>query len=112
MKAKLIDVDDNGVYYQSLAFVCPGCALRENGRWSGLHMIPVNTDKKSPSWDWNGDLEKPTLSPSILTNGHSSFVCHSFLTDGVFNFLTDSTHPLSGQQIPIPDLPDWFFEGR
>lgn len=24
----------------------------------------------SPSWEWNGNREKPTLSPSIWTHGH------------------------------------------
>jgi hypothetical protein len=34
-------------------------------------------------------------------------VCHSFLTDGVFHFLGDCTHPYAGQQVPLPELPDW-----
>jgi hypothetical protein len=72
-------------------------------------MLPVNCgDIKTPSWDWNGDLERPTLSPSILTQGYT--VCHSFLRDGVFEFLTDSTHSLAGQSVPIPDLPKWVEE--
>ena len=89
--------------YQALAFICPGCR-----DWtSGLHLLPVNTTEKTPSWDWNGDLEKPTLSPSIHTR-YSDQVCHSFLRDGVFEFLSDSTHSLSGQKVEIPELGDWF----
>ena len=88
--------------YPGLMFVCPGCDL--DG--SGLHILPVNTDVKSPAWDWNGDVDKPTLSPSILTK-HGDFICHSYLKDGVFEFLSDSTHALAGQKVPIPDLYPW-----
>lgn len=111
MKSKLITVNDHGTVYESLAFWCPGCDM--NGR-GGLHMLPVNTGGiKSPSWDFDGDLELPTLSPSILTrmsfrNGNENFVCHSFLKAGVFEFLGDCTHQYANQKVPIPDLPDWF----
>ena len=88
--------------YPGIMFICPGCELEG----SGVHILPVNNDVKAPSWDWNGDVEKPTLSPSILTK-HDNFVCHSFLTDGVFHFLSDSTHALAGKSVPIPDLPHW-----
>jgi hypothetical protein len=105
MKAMLRGVDDHGVTYDYLMFVCPGCKAMGGG--SGLHMLPVNTQVKSPSWDWDGNLEAPTLSPSILTGKGSPNICHSFLEAGVFQFLNDSTHPLASQFVPIPDLPDW-----
>ncbi|QIM22963.1 hypothetical protein G7075_19995 [Phycicoccus sp. HDW14] len=94
-------------------FVCPGCA---RGGDVGLHMLPVGGDvpEGRARWDFDGDLETPTLSPSILTrytmhgtDGPREWVCHSFLRAGVFEFLTDSTHPFAGQQVPLPDLPDW-----
>lgn len=100
MKASLRDVDDHGEKYSALLFKCPGCA--EDGS-SGFHMLPVNSPQHSPSWTWDGDLEAPTLSPSILSR-HGDVVCHSFLTGGVFNFLTDCTHSLAGQQVPMPDM--------
>lgn len=107
MKSMLRHVLDHGVEYNCLAFVCPGCATRFG---DGLHMLPVNTDQHSPAWIWDGNLEAPTISPSIKTesgNPDKPFVCHSFLQAGVFDFLTDSTHSLSGCKVPIPDLPDW-----
>lgn len=109
MKAMLRSVNAKGIIYPTLMFVCPGCAEHH----TGLHSLPVNTDKKSPAWIWNENLEAPTLTPSILTKSDYADgpkVCHSFLTDGVFNFLTDSTHSLAGKEVPIPDLPDWLFE--
>ena len=107
-------IDDHGVKYDALAFICPGCAGDDVRKSTGLHMLPVNvTQPDDPlqhvtSWTWDGNLEAPTISPSILTGRGSPFICHSFLTAGVFNFLGDCTHDLVNQQVPIPDLPDWF----
>lgn len=76
---------------------------------SGLHMLAVNSPQHPPSWDWNGNLERPTLSPSILsrTGPDGVNICHSYLRDGVFEFLEDCTHKRAGQQVPMSDLPEW-----
>lgn len=107
MKSQIRHVDDHGVQYDCLAFICPGCETQSPNS-TGLHMLPVNTTLKEPAWAWDGNLELPTISPSILTGRDSKFVCHSFLKEGVFQFLTDSTHSLSGQSVLMPDLPEWF----
>lgn len=86
---------------------CPGCE-----EWgSGLHALPVE-GIETPQWVWDGNLEKPSLSPSILTKmGYGDppeqRVCHSFLTNGVWDFLGDCTHKLVGQKVPVVPLPDW-----
>lgn len=108
MKSMIVRVDDHNVSYDVLAFVCPGCTELDGG--TGLHMLPINTDQKKPAWTWDGDLEKPTLTPSILTGKTTSMVCHSFLKEGIFQFLGDCTHSFKNQYIEIPDLPDWFIE--
>lgn len=111
MKAQIRNIDNHGVHYQALAFVCPGC--KESGG-EGVHMLPVNTTEHSPSWDWDGNIEAPTLSPSILTRtqpyveGVPQGVCHSFLRNGVFAFLSDCTHSLADSLVPMPELPEWF----
>lgn len=120
MKAQLRTIDDHGDTYEALVFWCPGCEAppdpNDGHRSGGLHMLPVNTTLKSPSWDWDGNLEAPTLSPSILTRAKyytgpdtpkREFVCHSFLRAGVFEFLGDCTHQYVGQHVQIPDLPEW-----
>lgn len=33
--------------------------------------------------------------------------CHSFITDGKWQFLSDCAHPLAGQTVPMVPLPDW-----
>lgn len=54
-------------------------------------------------WTWNGSTEAPTLRPSVLTEGHD-FRCHSWINDGCAQFLTDSTHELVGQTVPLHDI--------
>lgn len=93
---------------QRVLFRCPGC--------DDNHQIHVGT------WTWNGDLDRPTFSPSVLVGGvqwgdESGFykprhtvaagqpiTCHSFVTDGRIQFLGDCTHDLAGQTV---DLPEW-----
>lgn len=93
------------MFYEALLFACPGCA--ELLQSDGLHRLPVNTAEKAPSWTFDGDTDAPTLSPSILSSMGEGRVCHSFLRNGVFEFLSDSTHSMAGQSIPMPDLPEW-----
>lgn len=59
-------------------------------------------------WAFNGDHEKPTFSPSMLVEtpndkDPAQRRCHSFLTDGVWRYCTDSTHSLAGQSVAVPD---------
>lgn len=112
MKTRVRSVDANGIVYETLMFACPGCIAGGPDGYDGIHTLPVNTKEEigKPVWTWDGNREAPTLSPSILTHGSENGLysrCHSFLRNGVFEFLTDSTHPLAGQKVPIPDLPEW-----
>ena len=106
------NVDDNGVHYDAIMFWCPGCEKLDNdGKpYGGLNMLPVTPPRNGPMWTFDGNIESPTLGPSILTHyddQRGKFVCHSFLRNGVFEFLGDCTHALAGQNVPMPDLPDW-----
>ena len=84
------------------AFICPGC--------KSSHHIP--TGEAPNAWGWNRSYENPTFTPSILVNGNPSFHnptaprCHSYVTDGKIQFLSDCTHHLSGQTIPMEDIPE------
>lgn len=62
------------------------------------------------TWGWNGDTERPTFTPSLLTRftmAGQEHVCHSFVTDGVWNYLGDCTHDRANQAVPMVDLPNW-----
>ncbi len=89
-------------------FICPGCAFP--------HVLNVGAVKR-PHWDWNGDVERPTIKPSIQVtlpanpDASEEFKewrkerrCHSFVTDGRIQFLVDSTHALAGQTVDLPDI--------
>ena len=39
-------------------------------------------EQKSPKWKWNGNKEKPTVTPSIRRIGGCGW--HGYLTNGVF----------------------------
>jgi hypothetical protein len=69
-------------------------------------IIPVNTNgdrKDTPCWAWNGNTEKPTLTPSILSNDGST-VCHSYVTNGIVEFLTDCTHDSAGKILDLLEV--------
>lgn len=87
-----------------LHFWCPGC--------DGVHGIKV-CEGPGPRWGYNGNPDKPTFTPSILVRYDGAdadtpegipSVCHSFVTDGRIQFLSDSTHHLAGQTVDIPDF--------
>jgi hypothetical protein len=63
-------------------------------------------------WGFNGNFDKPTFTPSVLTTwteGEKRIEkrCHTFVTDGMVQFLGDCTHALAGQTHPLPDLPEY-----
>ena len=100
MSAKISIASDNFALFE-----CPGC--KES------HGIPVAGDH---AWGWNGSVDAPTFTPSILVrwpanpNAIEEFkewrierVCHSFIKDGNIQFLSDCTHSLAGQTVPLPE---------
>jgi hypothetical protein len=83
---------------QRLFFRCPGC-----GEIHGPQIRGPN------EWKWNGNLEKPTLMPSIKVtwnDANGEHVCHSFVNDGRIAFLTDCTHALAGKTADLAPF-DW-----
>ena len=103
-----------------VGWYCPGCKTRHGIATDG----PPGTTR--PIWGWNRDVNAPTFTPSVLTTremGHPpvtaenlaeyksnpwpqtkvKHVCHVFITDGQIQFLSDCTHELAGQTVPMPD---------
>jgi hypothetical protein len=75
-------------------FVCPAC--------KSVHQCDHR-------WGFNGDVERPSFSGSVLVHGDSSIGrphCHSVVTNGRIAYGADSTHAFAGQTL---DLPDWDF---
>jgi hypothetical protein len=86
-------------------FWCPGCDMHH-----GVY-IRVWRPGGNPVWTFNGNLEKPTFTPSILVTmpieGEKPKICHSFVTDGRIQFLGDCTHALAGKTVDLPLKSDW-----
>ena len=95
---KLCLLSPNTGYY---AFHCPGC-----GYLHGYYTKPHKRDGQDmPVWAFNGDMERPTFTPSLLVNAHDPKTrCHLFLTDGKLHYCSDSHHKLAGQTV---DCPEW-----
>lgn len=100
-KFRPVTHEDGSPY--GIRFDCPGC--------KDPHVIPTGGPH---AWNFNGSLESPTLSPSILVRFTASdpddpaavaqeSVCHSFVTDGRIQFLGDCTHALAGQTVDLPE---------
>lgn len=99
MKLKQVGYSDKTIAPAWRHF-CPGC------KW--MHVIPTDprAQQNGHKWTFNGDMEKPSFSPSINIVGQ----CHYFIRDGMIEFCGDSKHALAGQTVPLPDLPadpDW-----
>ena len=76
-------------------FQCPGCG-ESHCFWT----------KGNVNWSFNGDVDKPTVSPSILVTydgADKKTVCHSFIKDGNIQFLFDCTHKLAGKTVELPE---------
>lgn len=101
--------------------------LLRNTKTGFIHYCPACDEAHhyvtdgSRGWTFNGDVERPSFSPSMkITWGRFadpsykaepgeedlSGICHYFLTNGELQFCSDSTHALSGKTVPLPELPE------
>lgn len=94
---------------RGLYFYCPGCAT--------LHRVVPKTAQDQQGWEWNGSMDRPTFSPSVLCLGvieAGRMVvprCHSYVRDGSIEYLSDCEHGLAGQTVRLPDKPMERFAG-
>lgn len=91
--------------YWSCWFYCPGCECAHRYQWHDGSVSAVPTPGIEPVWQWNGSIEQPSFTPSLVCRGQRR--CHLFVTDGQIQFCGDSEHALAGQTVPLPPLPDW-----
>lgn len=102
-------------------FWCPGCDAGHSITFGG-----------SETWQWDGDAEHPTFSPSVLSFPRKRLIdeglpmgmgpgellhpsnttitprCHSFVRAGRIEYLTDCEHELAGRTVEMVPLPDRF----
>lgn len=101
MKARTFEGPDGTKYVE---YRCPGCESFADS-YLTRHHVPYN---EVGAWTFNRDLERPTLSPSILSNAgsisHMVPICHHFVQDGRIQYLSDCTHAMAGQTIDLPEI--------
>ena len=68
-----------------------------------LPVITKGTREGTGCWTWNGCTDKPTLRPSVLTQSHE-FRCHSWITDGNVNYLSDCSHEMAGASEELEEM--------
>ena len=76
----------------SYMFFCPGC--------KNAHRVPVAGPK---AWEWNGDIDKPTIYPSYRVVD-VEFGCHLYIKNGMVEYLADCHHTFAGQTVPLPEF--------
>lgn len=93
-KFKINENTHNGqkYYHTQYMYMCPGC--------NSLHAICLKAD--GGNHEFNMDMDRPTVSPSVLYASHP--VCHSFIKDGMIQFLSDCEHSLAGQTVVLPEI--------
>ena len=102
-------------------FFCPGCKCG-HAVWT-THPNGIT----KATWSFNGNMEKPTFSPSLKITRHLwtppvtpenmeeyrknpwpqtqvEHICHTVITDGKIHFCGDCTHELAGQVVDMVDF--------
>jgi hypothetical protein len=88
---------------------CLGCDHR--------HVVYTLKGFYRVAWGFNGDVNKPTFTPSLKCTTGSLAVkgyidppeipptcCHSFIRNGQMQYLKDCTHFLKGQTVNLPEI--------
>lgn len=101
----------NGEDSSGYTYWCQGCKSH--------HTVRTQSSVGGSVWGFNGNLEKPTFTPSVLVTYEAvpdadpvefpewltKRICHTFVTDGMVQFLGDCTHEFAGTTAPLPELP-------
>lgn len=85
---------------QYFDFYCPAC--------KDYHQV-------TEDWQINTDMNKPTIRPSVLVTMKTqnpktgvydieSQRCHSYVTDGKIQYLSDCKHDMAGQTVELPEI--------
>jgi len=84
------------------SFYCEGC--------EHLHTYTVTEDGQN--WIFNGDMDKPSFTPSLLNRNPLIAVdgtvterdrCHLHVTDGMVIHCSDCTHKLAGLTVELKE---------
>lgn len=95
-KIKVLENMYEGVKYHHTQYLyfCEGCGYE--------HAFALKSEGGHHTF--NMDMERPTVSPSLLENKTPGRACHSFIKDGTIQYLNDCHHDLAGKTIELPDI--------
>lgn len=84
-----------------LVYYCPACRH--------YHAVTVRGQNECGAgpWKWNGDEERPALSPSVKhrrVDEEGEYVCHHFVERGRIRYLNDCTHEFAGRTIMMESV--------
>ncbi len=65
------------------------------------HYVPGYEKTAHPEWCWCNFIER---FPDHADCKFKCYRCHSFVTDGKIQFLSDCSHALAGQTVDLPDF--------
>ena len=106
MKIKRKEYEWEGKKTVAYFVYCPACSRSHR-------FIVENEANPGYAWEFNGNEDSPTFHPSIRVHcspwevGGKSWQCHSYLKNGEWDFLDDSTHEVRGK-VPMIDFPENF----
>ena len=63
---------------------------------AGINIFYTNPEFSPCVWTFNGDMERPTFSPSMLE--------HFFVRAGKIEYLQDCDHPMAGMTVDMVDV--------
>ena len=97
-KGPFLRAVSGGTAYDGLGYWCPGC--------EEMHVVAIVRKTPGPAWSFNGNVEKPTFAPSVKVTAMrpDPFICHHYVRDGTIQFLSDCSHKLKGDTVPMVEL--------
>jgi len=106
MKLAHREFKSDGQHVAAWYVYCPACE-------SAHQFIVENEAAPKDVWMFDGNEEAPTFDPSYMSDGRwwvneawEPRICHSYLRAGVWEYLSDCTHDMAGQKVPMIDFPE------
>lgn len=94
-----VKISEDGIY---ATFQCPGC---KRGHSYTIKLNDLMNKRNHPCWEFNGDINNPTFSPSLLNYASENTPrCHLFIRNGKIEFCGDCEHELKGKIIEMKEL--------
>ena len=105
MKIARREFKSDGKHVEAYFVYCPACERAHQ-------FIIENEADPSHVWQFDGNEDAPTFSPSLLVEsgpmkpGAPNHICHSYLRKGSWEFLTDCSHGYAGNKTRMIDFPE------